>query len=289
MRARCRTEPLGSGPPPARGKRKGEVSHSLVVRRFASEPNCLRLIPMSTDKPETPPQERKRLVKAPTRGKEVGTRPKAVRVIKGNKMTQSSQAWLSRQLNDPFVTAAKAKGYRSRAAFKILELDEKYHFLKSGQRIIDLGCAPGGWVQMALAKGASNVVGVDLLYVEPMPPATMIQMDFTDPACGDRLIELLGGAPDVILSDMAPNTMGHRQTDHLRIVGLIEAAVDFTLETLRPGGTFVTKAFQGGEMEGVLLSLKRNFAEVKHVKPKASRAESSEVYLVATGFKGRSV
>ena len=244
---------------------------------------------MSTDKPETPPQERKRLVKAPTRGKEVGTRPKAVRVIKGNKMTQSSQAWLSRQLTDPFVTAAKAKGYRSRAAFKILELDEKYHFLKSGQRIIDLGCAPGGWVQMALAKGASNVVGVDLLYVEPMPPATMIQMDFTDPACGDRLIELLGGAPDVILSDMAPNTMGHRQTDHLRIVGLIEAAVDFTLETLRPGGTFVTKAFQGGEMEGVLLSLKRNFAEVKHVKPKASRAESSEVYLVATGFKGRSV
>jgi 23S rRNA (uridine2552-2'-O)-methyltransferase len=247
---------------------------------------------MSDDKTDTnpfdtPAGERKRLVKAPTRGKESGARHKAVRLKNSHKLTPSSQAWLSRQLNDPFVAEAKAKGYRSRAAFKILELDEKIHFLKQGQRIVDLGCAPGGWVQMALAKGAANVVGVDLLPVEPLPPATMIQMDFTDPDCGDRLIELLGGPPDVILSDMAPNTIGHRQTDHLRIVGLIEAAVDFTLETLKPGGVFVTKAFQGGEMEGVLRSLKANFAEVKHVKPKASRAESSEVYLVATGFKGR--
>ena len=242
---------------------------------------------MSKDPPEEPPQERKRMVRPPTRGQESGGRVKAVRLKTANKRTPSSQAWLARQLNDPFVTEAKLKGYRSRAAFKLIELDDRFHFLRHGQRVVDLGCAPGGWVQIAMARGASSVVGVDLLAVEALPPAHLIQMDFTDPACGERLIELLGGPPDVILSDMAPNTTGHRQTDHLRIVGLIEAAVDFAVETLKPGGAFVTKAFQGGEMEQVLRALKAHFDEVKHVKPKASRAESSEVYLVATGFRGQ--
>lgn len=233
---------------------------------------------------DEPPK--KRLVRAPTRGAEVG-RTAAVRLKTAKSRTPSSQAWLERQLNDPFVVEAKAKGFRSRAAFKLMEIDDRFGVLRQGSRVIDLGCAPGGWVQVALARGASAVVGVDLLAVDPLPPAQLIQMDFTDPACGQMLIDLLGGPPDLILSDMAPNTTGHKQTDHLRIVGLIEAAVDFTVEVLKPGGSFVTKAFQGGETAGVLKLLKAHFAEVRHVKPKSSRAGSSEVYLVATGFRGR--
>ena len=239
---------------------------------------------MTQPPPDDPPK--KRLVRAPTRGADVG-RASAVRLKTAKSRTPSSQAWLERQLNDPFVVEAKAKGYRSRAAFKLIEIDDRFRLLKPGQRVVDLGCAPGGWVQVALERGASAVAGVDLLAVEPIPPAHLIQMDFTHPECGDRLIALLGGSPDVVLSDMAPNTMGHKQTDHLRIVGLIEAAVDFAIQTLKPGGTFVSKAFQGGETQSVLKVLKANFAEVKHVKPKASRAQSSEVYLVATGFGGR--
>jgi 23S rRNA (uridine2552-2'-O)-methyltransferase len=233
---------------------------------------------------EDPPK--KRLVRAPSRGADVG-RAAAVRLKTAKSRTPSSQAWLERQLNDPYVAAAKTRGYRSRAAFKLIEIDDRFGLLKQGARVVDLGCAPGGWVQVALERGAGAVAGVDLLAVDPLPPARIIQMDFTDPACGDRLIELLGGPPDLVLSDMAPNTTGHKQTDHLRIVGLIEAAVDFALAVLKPGGGFVTKAFQGGETAGVLKLLKAHFAEVRHVKPKASRAESSEVYLVATGFRGR--
>jgi len=233
---------------------------------------------------DEPPK--KRLVRAPTRGAEVG-RTAAVRLKTAKSRTPSSQAWLERQLNDPFVVEAKAKGFRSRAAFKLMEIDDRFGVLRQGSRVVDLGCAPGGWVQVALARGASAVVGVDLLAVDPLPPANLIQMDFTDPACGQMLIDLLGGSPDLILSDMAPNTTGHKQTDHLRIVGLIEAAVDFAVEVLKPGGSFVTKAFQGGETAAVLKLLKSHFAEVRHVKPKSSRAGSSEVYLVATGFRGR--
>ena len=239
---------------------------------------------MSDDPPPAPPK--KRLVRAPTRGSEVG-RTAAVRLKTAKSRTPSSQAWLERQLNDPFVVEAKARGFRSRAAFKLIEIDDRFSLLRQGSRVVDLGCAPGGWVQVALARGATAVAGVDLLAVDPLPPAKLIQMDFTDPACGDMLMDLLGGAPDLILSDMAPNTTGHKQTDHLRIVGLIEAAVDFTVEVLKPGGAFVTKAFQGGETEAVLKLLRAHFAEVRHVKPKSSRAGSSEVYLVATGFRGR--
>jgi 23S rRNA (uridine2552-2'-O)-methyltransferase len=199
----------------------------------------------------------------------------------------SSQQWLGRQLNDPFVKAAKAQGYRSRAAFKLTEIDDKLHLFRRGARVIDLGCAPGGWLQVATQRGASSVVGIDLLPVDPVAGTEIVEGDFTEPGMGERLVALLGGAPDLVLSDMAPNTSGHRKTDHLRIVVLVEAAADFAIEVLKPGGAFVSKAFQGGETAGLLKLLKAHFDDVRHFKPKASRAESSELYLVATGFRGR--
>ncbi|MDB5474494.1 MAG: cell division protein FtsJ [Phenylobacterium sp.] len=229
---------------------------------------------------------RKRMVKPPTGGTEAG-RAKPARLKTAWKRTPSQQAWLERQINDPFAAAARAHGYRSRAAYKLTEIDDKLHVLRPGARVLDLGLAPGGWTQVAIERGVTHIVGVDLLPVDALPPAHILQMDFTDEACAPRLMELLGGAPDVVLSDMAPNTVGHRQTDHLRIVGLIEAAADFAVEVLRPGGVFIAKAFQGGETAEVIAKLKANFASVKTVKPKASRTDSSEIYLVATGFKGR--
>jgi 23S rRNA (uridine2552-2'-O)-methyltransferase len=232
------------------------------------------------------PPPRKRMVKPPTGGTEEG-RGKPARLKTARMRTPSSQAWLERQVNDPFAAKARAHGYRSRAAYKLTEIDDKLRLLKPGARVIDLGLAPGGWTQVAIERGVTQIVGVDLLPVDPLPPATIVQMDFTDPACGPLLIELLGGAPDVVLSDMAPNTVGHRKTDHLRIMGLIEAAVDFAVTVLKPGGSFIAKAFQGGETSVVIATLKKHFTEVKNLKPKASRAESSETYLVATGFKGR--
>ena len=233
---------------------------------------------------EEPPK--RRMVRPPTRGEDKA-RATPARLKTAYKRTPSQQAWLERQINDPFAAEARAKGYRSRAAFKLMEIDDRLKILRRGSRVIDLGCAPGGWIQVALERGVGQVAGVDLLDVDPLPPSHILKMDFTDPACGPKLIELIGGPPDVVLSDMAPNTIGHRETDHLRIIGLIEAAADFAVEVLKPGGAFVTKAFQGGEMAGVLKVLKVNFAEVRHLKPKSSRAESSEVYLGATGFKGR--
>lgn len=235
--------------------------------------------------PPGDPPPRKKMVRPPRGGTDEG-RPQPARLKTAKERTPSSQAWLERQINDPFAAAARAKGYRSRAAFKLEEIDDKYHFLKKGVRVLDLGCAPGGWVQMALERGVTQIVGVDLLPVEPLPPAVLLQMDFTDPDCGPRLIQELGGPPDLILSDMAPNTIGHRQTDHLRIVGLIEAAVDFARSVIRPGGSFVAKAFQGGETAEVIGWLKRDYEEVRTVKPKASRSDSSEIYLVARGFRG---
>ncbi|MDQ0463985.1 23S rRNA (uridine2552-2'-O)-methyltransferase [Caulobacter ginsengisoli] len=228
---------------------------------------------------------KRRLVKKPTGGNEGGRgKPARLKTAKGR--TPSSQAWLERQINDPYAAEARALGYRSRAAFKLTEIDDRLHLIKKGSKIIDLGCAPGGWVQIALQREAGKVVGVDLLEVDPLPPAELIQMDFTDPACGPRLIEMLGGAPDVVLSDMAPNTVGHRKTDHLRIMGLIEVAAEFAISVLKPGGSFVAKAFQGGETAPTMKILKQNFTDVKNIKPKASRTDSAEVYLVATGFKG---
>jgi 23S rRNA (uridine2552-2'-O)-methyltransferase len=229
---------------------------------------------------------RKRMVKPPSGGTEEG-RGKPARLKTAKIRTPSSQAWLERHVNDPFAAKARAHGYRSRAAYKITELDDRLKLFKPGARIIDLGLAPGGWTQVAIERGVKHIAGVDLLPVEPLPPAHILQMDFTDPECGPMLIELLGGPPDAVISDMAPNTVGHRRTDHLRIMGLIEIAADFAISVLKPGGAFVAKAFQGGETAPVMGLLKQHFTEVKNLKPKASRADSSEVYIAALGFKGR--
>jgi 23S rRNA (uridine2552-2'-O)-methyltransferase len=224
------------------------------------------------------------MVRPPTGGGD-GRTP-AQRLKSAKLRTPSSQAWLERQLNDPYVVEAKARGYRSRAAFKLAEIDDRLHVIRRGAKVIDLGCAPGGWIQVLLQRGAGAVVGVDLLPVDPLPPAVILQADFTAPGVGDELVARLGGPPDLILSDMAPNTTGHRTTDHLRIIGLIEAAAEFAAHTLTPGGAFVAKAFQGGETASVIGELKRQFAEVRTAKPKASRSDSSEVYLVGSGFRG---
>ena len=229
---------------------------------------------------------RKRMVRLPTGGSDEG-RSKPARLKTAKQRTPSSQAWLERQINDPFAAKARAHGYRSRAAYKLIEIDDKFHFLKPGVRVIDLGVAPGGWTQVAIERGVTHIAAVDLLPVDPMPPAHILQMDFTDPECGPMLIDLLGGPPDLVLSDMAPNTVGHRQTDHLRIVGLIEVATAFAISVLKPGGAFAIKAFQGGEVGDLIQKLRLDFATVRNVKPKASRADSSETYIVATGFKGR--
>ncbi len=226
------------------------------------------------------------MVRLPTAGDAAGRAPPK-RLKTAKKHTASSQAWLERQINDPYAAEARAKGYRSRAAFKLIEIDDKHHILKRGARVIDLGCAPGGWLQVAVERGASKVAGVDLIAIDPVPPAAILQGDFTMPGVEEWLLEQIGGPPDVILSDIAPNTMGHRQTDHLRIIGLVELAADFAIRTLVPGGVFVSKAFQGGETAGVMKLLRANFTQVRHIKPKSSRSDSSEVYLTALGFKGR--
>ena len=229
---------------------------------------------------------RRKMVRPPTGGSEEG-RGKPARLKTAKMRTPSSQAWLSRQINDPWAAKARAHGYRSRASYKLTDIADRFGLLQPGQRVVDLGAAPGGWTQVAIERGIRRIVGVDLLPVEPLPPAEILEMDFTDPACGDLLVARLGGPPDLVMSDMAPNTVGHRRTDHLRIVGLIDAAVDFAESVLAPGGAFVAKAFQGGEISEVLTRLKRSFAQVRNVKPPASRPDSSETYIVATGFRGR--
>jgi 23S rRNA (uridine2552-2'-O)-methyltransferase len=217
-----------------------------------------------------------------------GTRNLKQRVKTAHKRSLSSQKWLERQLNDPYVARAKREGYRSRAAFKLLEIDEKYHLLKPGQRVVDLGAAPGGWAQIAARKvGAKGkVVGIDLLDIDPLPGVEFIQLDFLDETAPGKLIEMLGGAADIVMSDMAANTTGHKKTDHLRIMGLAEAAIYFAREILAPGGAFVAKVFQGGTESQLLADLKRDFAVVRHVKPAASRSDSAELYVLATGFRG---
>jgi 23S rRNA (uridine2552-2'-O)-methyltransferase len=220
-----------------------------------------------------------------------GARNLKQRLKTARKRTLSSQKWLERQLNDPYVARAKREGYRSRAAFKLLEIDEKYHLLKPGQRVVDLGAAPGGWSQIAARKvgsadGRGRVVGIDLLPIDPLPGVDFIQLDFLDEEAPERLIAMIGGRADVVMSDMAANTTGHKKTDHLRIVGLAEAAIHFAREILAPGGAFIAKVFQGGTENQLLADLKRDFATVRHVKPAASRADSSELYVLATGFRG---
>lgn len=214
-------------------------------------------------------------------------KPKSkVRTAKGRKI--GSTLWLKRQLNDPYVEEAKKKGYRSRAAFKIIEIDEKVGLFKKGARIVDLGAAPGGWCQIALDKSCDKLVAIDLLDVDPMPGMDFLKMDFMDDDAPDRLKEMLEGNADVVMSDMAPNTTGHKQTDHLRIMAVVEAAFYFACEILEPGGMFVAKVFQGGAQNTTLAEMKKHFKTVKHIKPKSSRSDSSEQYVVATGFQGRS-
>jgi 23S rRNA (uridine2552-2'-O)-methyltransferase len=221
-----------------------------------------------------------------------GGRSLKTRVRTSDKRSLSSTLWLERQLNDPFVAEARRQGYRSRAAYKLIEIDERYSLFKPGQKIVDLGAAPGGWSLIAAerigaAQGKGRVVGIDLLDIEPIPGAEFKVMDFHDAAAPDYLKETLGGKADGVLSDMAANATGHRKTDHLRIVGLAELAADFAREVLAPGGFFLAKVLQGGTEGALLAGLKRDFATVRHVKPKASRADSAELYVLATGFRGR--
>jgi 23S rRNA (uridine2552-2'-O)-methyltransferase len=211
-----------------------------------------------------------------------------VRVKSARKLKVSSRRWLERQLNDPYVREAKTKGYRSRAAFKLIELDARFHFLRKGARILDLGAAPGGWTQVAVARAGETgrVVAADILAMEPIAGATVLQADLRDADAPALLKAALGGPADLVLTDMAAPTTGHRATDHLRTTALFEAALDVAEHVLRPGGIFVGKVFQGGASGDMLARIKKSFADVKHVKPPASRAESVELYLVATGFRG---
>ncbi|MCA0407080.1 MAG: RlmE family RNA methyltransferase [Proteobacteria bacterium] len=218
-------------------------------------------------------------------------REMAVRLKTARKRTTSQQKWLQRQLNDPYVAKAKAAGYKSRAAFKLVEIDDKYKLLKKGQRIVDLGAAPGGWCQVAAERIGSTeedvrIVGIDLLEIDPLPGVDFIQMDFTLPEADKILKEKLGGMADGVISDMAANTTGHKKTDHLKIMGLAEMAIAFAREVLAPNGFFLCKLFQGGETGQLITELKRDFATVRHVKPAASRADSAELYVLATGFRG---
>jgi 23S rRNA (uridine2552-2'-O)-methyltransferase len=222
-----------------------------------------------------------------------GARPLKVRVKTGKGRPLSSKLWLERQLNDPYVARAKAEGLRSRAAFKLAEIDDRHRLLKAGRHVLDLGAAPGGWSQVAArrvgaAEGRGRVVAVDLLPMEPIAGVAFAQLDFLDPAAPQRMREMLGGPADVVLSDMAANATGHRRTDHLKIMALAEAAAEFAREVLGPGGAFLAKVLQGGTEATLLADLKRDFASVKHVKPAASRTDSAELYVLATGFRGES-
>ena len=209
------------------------------------------------------------------------------RVRTARKRSASSTRWLERQLNDPYVRRAKAENYRSRAAYKLLELDERFGFLKGVEAVVDLGIAPGGWSQAVRRRvPQARIVGIDLLPTEPIDGVTILQMDFMVETAPEELKAALGGPADLVLSDMAANTVGHQQTDHLRTMGLVEAALEFTTEVLKPGGAFVAKVLAGGADNNLVAELKRHFATVKHAKPPASRKNSSEWYVVAQGFKG---
>jgi 23S rRNA (uridine2552-2'-O)-methyltransferase len=220
-----------------------------------------------------------------------GARPLKVRVKTGKGRPLSSKLWLERQLNDPYVARAKAEGLRSRAAFKLAEIDDRHHLLKPGRSVLDLGAAPGGWSQVAARRvgateGRGRVVAIDLLPMDPIAGAAFAQLDFLDAAAPARIRDMLGGEADVVLSDMAANATGHRRTDHLKIMALAEAAAEFAREVLKPGGVFLAKVLQGGTEATLLADLKRDFASVRHVKPAASRTDSAELYVLATGFRG---
>ena len=229
--------------------------------------------------------------KGKSRGSKLTGRGMTVRVKTAKGRTTSSTRWLQRQLNDPYVAAAKREGYRSRAAFKLIELDDAIHFLKAGMRVIDLGAAPGGWTQVAVQRvkprqSGGQVIGIDLVEVDPIADATILVGDFMAEDAPERLTDLLEGPVDVVMSDMAAAATGHTQTDHIRIIALAETAQDFAEQVLAPSGTFIAKVLRGGTERDLLDRLKKNFAKVRHVKPAASRSDSAEMYVVATGFRG---
>jgi 23S rRNA (uridine2552-2'-O)-methyltransferase len=220
-----------------------------------------------------------------------GGRDLKTRVKTAKRRSHSSTQWLERQLNDPYVARARREGYRSRAAYKLIEIDDKHRLFKSGLRVVDLGAAPGGWSQVAAkrvgaAEGRGRVVAIDILEMGAIPGTDFLQLDFLHPSAPDKLKAMLGGEADVVLSDMAANATGHRKTDHLRIMALAEAAAEFAREVLAPKGAFLCKVLQGGTESTLLAELKRDFSSVKHVKPQASRTDSAELYLLATGFRG---
>jgi 23S rRNA (uridine2552-2'-O)-methyltransferase len=222
----------------------------------------------------------------PGRGRDLKTRVKT-----GKSRTLSSKLWLERQLNDPYVAQAKREGYRSRAAYKLIEVDSKHHLFKPGMRVVDLGAAPGGWSQIAAKRvgageGRGRVVAIDVLELPAIPGVDFVRLDFLDETAPETLKSMLGGEADVVLSDMAANATGHRRTDHLRIMALAETAAEFACEVLARGGTFLCKVLQGGTEAALLAKLKRDFKSVKHVKPAASRADSAELYLLAMGYRG---
>jgi 23S rRNA (uridine2552-2'-O)-methyltransferase len=222
-------------------------------------------------------------------GKPSGGRPLAQRVKSASGRKNSSTRWLQRQLNDPYVEGAKREGWRSRSAYKLIQLDERFRFLKHGARVVDLGAAPGGWSQVAVARcGADYVVAIDLVEIEPIQGATILTMDATSGPALAAIRAALGGGADVVLSDMAAPATGHRQTDHLRIMALVEEAFAIAEALLAPGGVFIAKVLQGGTEDELLARIKRRFAKVSHVKPEASRKDSREIYLVAQGFRGES-
>ncbi|MCB1537445.1 MAG: RlmE family RNA methyltransferase [Rhodospirillales bacterium] len=205
--------------------------------------------------------------------------------VKNKAAKESSKQWLNRHINDPYVHKANAEGYRSRAAFKLLEMDARLKLIKPGMRVVDLGAAPGGWSQVLSRKKVAHIAAIDILPMDPLEGVDFIEMDFTDDAAPDRLKALMKGEADLVLSDLSPNTTGHKRTDHLRMMALVEMAWEFASDVLAPGGGFVTKVFQGGAEGEFLAMLKPRFETVRHLKPPASRAESSEVYLVGTGFR----
>ena len=220
-----------------------------------------------------------------------GPRVLRTKIKKKSGLKESSRRWLERHMNDPYVQRSKAEGYRSRSAYKLIEIDDRYHILKPGMRVIDLGAAPGGWCQVAAARTKSSpenphVVGIDYLEVDPVPGAAILLKDFLDDDAPAKLAEALGGPPDIVLSDMAAPTTGHRRTDHIRTMHLCEVAADFAISVLKPGGHFLAKTFQGGTEAALLDLLKKNFRTIHHVKPPASRDESVELYLLARDFRG---
>lgn len=220
--------------------------------------------------------------RGPAGGRMMGKKEK----VRKKTLSKSSREWVDRQLRDPYVMRAQEEGYRARAAFKLKEIDEKFKILKRGARVVDLGSAPGGWLQVVVEKGASKVVGIDLLPIDVMANVTIFQADISEPGMTDKLIAALGEKPTLVLSDMAANTVGHKSTDHVRTVGLAEVAAIFAIENLAKGGNFVTKVFQGGAQKSLLDLLRENFDDVRHWKPPSSRAESPETFVIARKFKG---